>query len=134
MGLGSFSVDLSKFGKKAIDNYDAIVKKAILDIVSPIIEITPVDTGRAKGGWQVDKELGTGQTGILDKEGSVTIARCRAAIQNLDTKAKVIGYIFNNVVYITALEDGHSGQAPMGMVKVTILRWINNINKAAAAL
>lgn len=132
---GSFTFDLSKFVAKAMQNYDLIVKKVIFDVFSEIVWRTPVDTGRAKGGWQIGGSLGIGETGRLDKSGAITRSEGQVAIQGLVTRAKVIGYIYNNVVYIKALEDGHSiHKAPQGMVKVTLTRFQNYIDKAAASL
>jgi hypothetical protein len=51
---------------------------------------TPLDTGRARAGWQ---QSGSG----LEYQ------------------------VSNNVPYITALEHGHSSQAPQGMVGITML-------------
>ena len=50
---GSFSLDISKFVKKAPENANKIVKKVCFDIYENIKDRTPVDTGRARGGWNI---------------------------------------------------------------------------------
>lgn len=132
--MGSFVLDLSKFIAKVPEKADQVVKKAIFDIFRDIVMATPVDTGRARGGWQVGGELGSGQTGLLDKGGTGALGNAHTGIQGLVARAEVVGYIFNNVEYIKVLEDGHSKQAPRGMVKVTLTRWQQYVEKAAGSL
>lgn len=131
---GSFALDLSKFAEKCKVRPELIVKKVVFDIFSDIVMKTPVDTGRARGGWQIGRELGTGQTNLLDKSGSAAIGKAAQDAASLTLKARVVGYIYNNVEYIKALEDGHSKQAPAGMVKTTLVRWQNYIEKANTSL
>jgi hypothetical protein len=131
---GSFALDLSKFAKKTMINYDLLIKKVIFDIFADIVWATPTDTGRARGGWQIGGSLVSGEIGELDKSGMGALSKGKGQVQGLVTRASVIGYIYNNVVYIKRLEDGHSQQAPRGMVKVTLTRWQSYINKAAASL
>ena len=134
MALGQFSLDLSKFVKKAGVNFDLVVKKVIFDIFSDIVKLTPRDTGRAASNWQIGGSLGSGQVGSFDKSGQVAISKGQAAVKALVTKAQVIGYIYNNVEYIGPLEYGHSKQAPRGIVRITLANYQAYINKAAAAL
>ncbi len=47
-------------------------------------------------------------------------------------KAKI--FISNCCVYITSLEYGHSGQAPQGMVRVTIEEVKDAVGRIQAAL
>lgn len=131
---GSFTLDLSKFAEKCKVKPDQIIRKAVFDIFSDFVWKTPVDTGRARGGWQIGSELGSGESGVLDKSGGATIGKAAQNVASLTCKARVIGYIYNNVEYIKALEDGHSQQAPVGMVKTTLNRWQNYVEKANASL
>ncbi len=126
--LGTFSLDLSKFAEKAVGNADKVVKKACFDIGSDIQKATPIDTGRAKTGWQW-------------QVGSITAFKPPPG-QYANPAAPVIPsfnlgdtlYLANNVEYIKVLEDGWSKQAPSGMVKVTLTRWQNYVAAAVASL
>lgn len=85
-----FSVDLDNFVKQVGLSAQAVQKKVAFDLFRRIVKKTPVDTGRARASWTISAN-GADQT-----------------------------VISNNVPYITALEDGHSKKAPVGMVKVSI--------------
>jgi hypothetical protein len=136
MGIGgsSFSLDLSKFAKKAMGNWDLVIKKVVFDIFTDIVWLTPVDTGRARGGWQIGSNYKTGESGILDKSGMAALSSGTSGVAGLLTRAQVIGFIYNNVIYIGLLEDGSSKQAPRGMVKVTLTRTQAYLERAVASL
>jgi hypothetical protein len=89
---------------------------------SALIDKTPRDTGRAAGNWNIstgapDTSTNESMTeaGIAAKkaEGEATIAR-------IDFAKGEEMYATNGLPYIQALEDGHSQQAPAGMVAVTV--------------
>jgi len=77
-----------------------------------VVEKTPVDTGNAQNSWDVAIGAEPGDEAESDLDG--TDAKLRQA------KLGDIIHIFNNVVYITRLENGWSTQAPNGMVSVTL--------------
>lgn len=80
---------------------------------------TPVDTGRARGGWQVGiGNAPSEKSDRLDTTGSATISAGSDVISRVTTPVRVV--IANNVEYIEALEHGHSQQAPEGMLGVTV--------------
>lgn len=90
-------------------------KKIALQALIGVVNRTPVDTGRARGAWQVT--LAT----VPDKE-----FRSRNPIASgtarIEAKTATFSSIFitNNVPYIIFLEGGSSKQAPRGMVAVTL--------------
>jgi len=71
----------------------AYVKRVIFEAFNRIVKRTPVDTGRARAGWQIDQSK---------------------------IKSQMMAEIINNVPYIVFLEFGRSGQAPQGMVRITL--------------
>ena len=74
------------------------------------VTATPVDTGRARGGWDVGVG-GPGSSGtVLDPSGTVAIGSGVAKISQV--KGELPIYISNNIVYIGPLEHGSSAQAP----------------------
>jgi len=90
-----------------------------LEATGRIVKRTPVDTGRARGNWNI----GLGQpdrtlTETVDKSGEATVARGAAMIHQAGLDRTL--YITNSVPYIVPLEHGHSRQAPAGMVAVTV--------------
>lgn len=89
-----------------------------------IVEKTPVDTGRARGNWNIS--IGADDTEV--KENQTT-----PQYQNEKDFPKVKGdesiFISNNLPYIKKLEFGSSKQAPQGMVGVTMAGIKNKIDK-----
>lgn len=101
------------------DGANKAVRALALEVTKRIVLRTPVDIGRARGNWNVgignpDRTTGNG----TDKNGSATIARGAAVIKAADMEQAF--FITNSLPYIVPLEDGHSKQAPAGMVKLTI--------------
>ena len=93
--------------------------------------------GYAGGTFRANWQLGIGavKPGELkerDKNGGPTIAKVSAGIP-----AKPAGgvyYIGNNLPYGPALEDGHSTQAPHGMVAITSLKFGGIVDQAVAGV
>ena len=96
-----------------------VQRKVGLDALRRLIEKTPVDTGRAKGNWQVGiNQRPQGALEAEDKSGSATFAKGAAAIATSHPFCEI--HLTNNVQYILALENGHSQQAARGMLSVTL--------------
>jgi hypothetical protein len=82
-------------------NAEQAFRALVLDIFRNIQIRTPVDTGRARGNWQVEFN-GTQEATI-----------------------------YNNLPYIERLENGWSQQAPAGFVRVTLSEFERKLNQAA---
>ncbi|MFT4300667.1 MAG: hypothetical protein QM579_02850, partial [Desulfovibrio sp.] len=102
-----------------------------------LVQQTPVDTGRARAGWQI----GTAPTEWVPTSaqwdeykgtGAVTRALASVPVEQL-SQADVI-YICNNVEYILALEAGWSAQAPSGFIALFIQRLNQQLTALAAKL
>ncbi len=110
MSIQSFDNDIKKFAKKAGLEVDKVVRTITLHAWNGVTMKTPVDTGRARGNWNMS-------------EGSID-----ASVDNKTTTTKPFKkfsgkrdvYITNSLSYIGLLEKGSSKQAPKGMVEVTM--------------
>lgn len=96
-------------------------RRLALDALGRLIEKTPVDLGRAAGGWVISTGQAStfrpGPDEIISPEAA--LAKGRGALISL--LPFDIVFITNNVEYIEALERGHSQrQAPHGMLSSTI--------------
>ena len=119
INLREFLGNLKREGGDAIGVLPVIQKKIALQALSGVVNRTPVDTGRARGNWQTTVgQPALGQVDGTDKDGSPTIEDGLSALVNLEPFDQV--WITNNVPYIEALENGHSDQAPAGMLAVTV--------------
>lgn len=144
---GQWSLDLTKYAEKKGEQIDTIRKKVAIDLYNNIVKKTPVDTGRARGNWQIsigqdntqttdrvdDGSLGSNSQFIAEEEQKVESAKGDETI-----------YISNNLPYICMLEyggyskesttgktvNGFSIQAPQGMVGVTVANKERLIKKA----
>jgi hypothetical protein len=75
--------------------------------------------GHARANWQhsTGAPIQVDLVDARDKTGQPTIDKIEASIPQ--KAAGLVHYITNSVPYIQALEDGHSKQAPHGMVATT---------------
>jgi len=80
------------------------VRAMALKFIGEVVPRTPVDTGRARSGWTMDRR---GPDGSFYKERRRFLGG-------------VEGQIFNGVPYISYLELGSSQQAPSGFVRLTL--------------
>lgn len=129
--MKSFSLDISKFGKKAVANADKFCKKVVFDMHRMLVERTPVDTGRAKANNQVAiNNMPLESVLEFDKTGHATIRNGQAVMQNFKLGDTV--FIYNNVSYIVPLEFyGHSKQAPNGMFRITFNEIVTQLGATA---
>jgi hypothetical protein len=116
--MSSFSLDLAKFGQKAVDNADKIVRKIGFDMLSRIVKRMPVDTGRARANTQISiNNLPSDATLETDKSGNGAIRSAGVVLKNFKLGDTI--FIYNNVEYILNLEYGSSKQAPQGMFRIS---------------
>jgi len=104
------------------------IKKLSLEALEGLVDMTPVDTGRAKGNWNVTtagRSMAKATDSRMDKTGGNSIATGTEKILRATAKNRVPKsvYITNNVDYIEDLENGNSKQHnSQGMLKVTVNR------------
>lgn len=78
-------------------------KLLVFDLYSEIVSRTPVDTGRAKSNWNISKDFPDFSTDV------------QSSNLEIDVTGYPNVYISNGLPYISALEDGHSKQSPVGI-------------------
>jgi len=151
MATIGFKGSIEAFSKKTGIALDTVLRKTVLQILSGVVEATPVDTGRARANWQVS--VGSSNPLVVDTITPDVVGREMAVIATLKAGKPV--YIFNNVPYILVLEygqypnppkrgtylrtgqtkgaftgpgwfqfseGGYSSQAPGGMARITVQR------------
>ena len=128
----SFSADITRFVAKTNGNIDIVVRKITLDIFRNVVKRTPVDTGRARAGWQIEETLHSIKVNKDDPTGQRTIREARQLINAI--RAGGVIYVLNNVEYILPLEYGSSKQAPNGMARLTVQLYTRFLNNAVRSL
>jgi len=119
VNLKEFNAKVGRFTSRLLPEQIQLVKqKVALQLLERIVNMTPVDTGRARSNWQV----------TLDERSTSVTGPIVSAAQTINTGAAVIAavsggqsiWIANNLPYIEPLENGHSSQAPAGMIAVAL--------------
>lgn len=137
-------MDLSKYAEKKKVEIKKVRKTYAFALYSSIVKKTPVDTGRARGNWNI----------TVGHDDTTASTRTKPQFKSVDEVPKVEGdetiYISNNLPYITTLEyggfpnppkkgtgktvNGYSKQAPEGMVGVTLANNENIFNSAVRSV
>lgn len=97
---------------------DTLVRNVAVAMLEKAVRTTPVDTGQARGNWQVNVSSEVPEVPFLkghtDEVGDATIAAGKATISSKRQPGQSI-FISNSAPYIDALDHGWSQQAPFGM-------------------
>jgi hypothetical protein len=134
--LAGFQLDLRNFATKIpSEEINKLARAIAMDALKGVVLKTPVDTGRARGNWEVTTGKPSVNVDIASYEGkhipeklAETVVASRAiengagVIATAEPEKQVI-WVSNNVPYIEELENGSSKQArnPDGMVMRTLL-------------
>ena len=127
----SFKLQMGRILRKVDGRANTLLRATALETLSRIVQRTPVDTGRARGGWEVAIDATPPDSSDVDASGGATIARAAAVITGAKAGSSIV--IRNSVPYINMLEyGGHSPQAPAGMVRITVQEIRSIVDRAAA--
>ena len=116
-----FSKSLMELGSIVENKFSEVVRKSVLDLFASIIRRSPVDTGTYRASHSLANHEPGPDEGIiyLSKDKSeVGMAQSLAMTTTQGWTWKVGDgtiFIFNNLPYAEAIENGHSGQAPQGV-------------------
>ena len=115
----SFSKDIRSFTSKATTAHDKITRAATLELFSGVIKATPVDKGRARGGWATSVGAPAPSPDREDQipKGQPGGEAFDEVFEKTPQGAGQVTYLSNNLPYIEELENGSSTQAPEGMVR-----------------
>lgn len=124
-----FARRMRQIGREIEPAVGGEVNRAAGLILATVVPATPVDTGRARGNWQVGVGYSvTNEINRLDKTGQTAINQGRAAIAGRPPGMSI--YISNNVPYIGRLNEGYSAQAPAGFVEMAVRAAVLHIRNA----
>jgi len=126
-----FDAAIEKWAKKTVPwKFDQGMVKIVTDIVTETIALTPVsdtpdNSGRLRGGWDLDIDrFDTEENGRRDENGGTTEAN---ALSKLTAARRASGsligktiYFFNNVFYAVYVEFGTPKMAPFAMLRTAL--------------
>lgn len=115
-----FNADLAAFAKKLELTKAIVYQRVTMELWNGITTRTPVDTGRARSSWNLG--IGKPNGSVPQKGFALSLPPNTSAI----TGEEVV-YITSNLDYIEPLENGHSKQAPGGMVLLTVAETVARI-------
>lgn len=100
---------------------DAVAYVGLAGIRGVVMK-SPVLTGRFRGNWSLTiGSISNTTTETVDPSGGPTIARAQGALSAYAAQEGFpMIYIQNSLPYAVPLEDGHSKQAPNGMMALTV--------------
>ena len=131
-----FEADIERFADLLDINVGLATRRVTLQVFTGLVQKTPVDTGRAKSNWGINQGAPSPPPShaVTEQEArsrrksktpanaasedAKALAYASAAVSGIDGSAPV--HVTNNLPYITALNDGHSKQAPAGFVQTTV--------------
>lgn len=115
-----FAIDLKRFGKVTREQAQMIFRKIIIDLDTRVVLGTPVDEGRARGNWfpSLNAPSDAMDWASLSPSGGEAVQRATALA--MSAKIGDVAWLTNNLPYILPLENGHSRQAPQGMVDLNL--------------
>lgn len=118
--IDSFNRRVSQWAKdKPAEVITKFQRALTIEALSRVVLMTPVDTGRARGGWQISvSTIDVSSPNRLDQSGQKVIEDESKKVGDL--KPFKVVFLQNNVAYIGFLERGSSQQAPKGMLGVTV--------------
>lgn len=141
----TFKSDWEKNRKLTIDAVEKTVRGVAIDLFAAIITATPVGNpsiwktpykppnylgGRLRGNWQASiGSPASGQLDTRDASGGVTVSKAAAVVNSFKADGSL--YLTNNLPYAERIENGHSTQAPAGMVAVNVARFQAVVDKMA---
>ncbi|WP_148716489.1 HK97 gp10 family phage protein [Chitinolyticbacter meiyuanensis] len=114
-----FAKQVSAWSERSMDKVDRATREIGLVLFSSAIRKTPVDTGRARGNWQVGFTMAQGATTREDKAGALAINDVMSLLKPGIFKQDNQVWLTNNLPYILKLEYGSSKQSPQGMVRLS---------------
>ena len=138
--LDSFARRMEQIAVRVEGNVEVAVRDCAATVAKSVIEATPADSGKAKSNWiaQLDAPASTereafslgvgGSTSELN--GQAAINQALEVIQRYQAHQNHSINIANNLPYISALNDGHSKQAPADFVRIAILSGLATVQKA----
>jgi len=108
---------------------EVVARKLTLDAWGKLTKRTPVDTGRARASWQIS--VSEPYSGPPPMPGAYP-APSEPGVSGIDGTTSI--FITSVLAYMEALENGHSGQAPNGMVRITVAEIAAEIDSALGEL
>lgn len=129
--MADFLDTINQWVEETEERIDETLQSIVFKIGETLVTLSPVDTGRFKGNWQLGIDQTTSSSLIrMDPDGFATLNEIAQKVTSFT--AGQIAYLQNHVLYGYDLEYGSSMQAPDGVVRVTAQRFLRIVNEAVS--
>lgn len=124
-----FGAQVQAFADKTKSNINEVHRVVSLKLFSAIIQMTPVDTGEAQGGWYANTGAPMAAAPFATPQAAMnSLARVQGDFSK-------INYLTNRVAHVPMLEYGtasygFSPKAPAGMVRINVMRFQRMLSEA----
>jgi hypothetical protein len=108
----TLAMDIKKLAKQMDLSVDITTRKIALALFDGITQKTPVDTGRAKGNWNMNTAKPSQSVNLKAKTVQNPSLNKGDGLKDI--------WIVNNLDYIGVLENGYRQRAPVGMVALSV--------------
>ena len=131
--VAKFNTALDVASKKIHGDMNKFYRQVCLEVLKRIVYRTPVDTGRARGNWQLEIGRAASSSLLVDgtEEAMANFAMSGGITKLAQIPAFSLVHITNNLEYIYYLEYvRRSEQFPEGMVEITLTEmatWLSGI-------
>lgn len=141
----TFALSLARFAEKAPEQARTVVRKVAIETLTRVVLRTPVGNpslwkgkppagyvgGRLRANWFTSIGVPNHATSkAIDSSGAASINRGTATINAATTDQPI--YLMNSLPYVREIEyEGHSRQAPAGMVRITVTEFQTMVDTAA---
>ncbi len=117
---------IRRFADKSEVRADLAFRKMVLLVFSEIIIRSPVDTGRFRSNWFTTIRQPSKR--VTDAKRRDPLPPVKRAVEGSNKFGRY--FLTNNLPYAQALENGHSGQAPRGMVRIAMRKASSHLKQA----
>lgn len=102
----SFTSQLHQISRKTANDIDTLIRAIKIEIFRRVIMNTRVDTGRAKGNWQITEgSPAKGEVENFDTSTGGQLSAEKLMEMNTVIKGISLSYLTNNLPYIHKLEE-----------------------------
>lgn len=144
--MSTFALQLKQFADKTTRECDDLVGLVVIKIAQRLDERSPVGDashwkhpppkgyvgGFFRGSWMLGVGSVPSGQGTVDPIGEATVGRIIAAVP--EHAAGPVYSLGNTAPYAVPIEEGHSDQAPNGLVALTVMEFQSIVGESAAAV
>lgn len=117
--MAAWTQDLVTLANKANADLDTVLRRATVSLFRSVVLKSPVDTGRFRSNWN----FGIGAADYATTESTNEARGMQEAAKAANQPSGGVVTLSNGLPYAKRLEYGYSGQAPFGMVRLSVLEY-----------